>query len=87
LQFEGSVVVEQGVKFAIVVVKEHVINNSIEADKAIQTFERQVFPGIPVVLMAQDSRGRPKYRGRRDLVNFLANIDYRRIPWNKYTLS
>lgn len=78
---------EQGVKFAIVVVKEHVINNSIEADKAIQAFGHRAFPGIPVVLMAQDSRGRPKYRGRRDLVNFLANIDYRRIPWKKYTLS
>ena len=57
MQFEGSVIAEQGVKFAIVVVKEHVIDNGIEADKMIQAFESQVFPGMPVVLMAQDSRG------------------------------
>jgi len=87
LQFEGSVIMEQGVKFAVVVVKEYVFDNGIEADKMILAFESQVFPGIPVVLMAQNSRGIPKYRGRRDLVNFLANIDYRRIPWKKYTLS
>jgi hypothetical protein len=87
LQFEGSVITEQGVKFAIVVVKEHVLNNQNETDRMISAFQRQVFPGIPVVLMAQDSRGTPKYRGRRDIVNFLANIDIGRIPWKKYTLS
>jgi hypothetical protein len=46
-----------------------------------------VFPGMPVVLMAQDSRGTPTYYGRRDIVRFLGDISMSRIPWKWYTVS
>jgi hypothetical protein len=84
--FQGAVLKEQGATFAIVIVKPHVLNNKLEALKAIGTFQ-PIFSGVPIVLMAQDSRGVPKYYGRKDIVRFLANMPLRAIPWKEYTIQ
>jgi len=84
MQFDGAVVREQGVTFAIVVVKSHVLNSSQSVDDARTGFSRQ-FPGMPIILMVQNSRGVPTYQGKKDIVDFLSKIDHRRIPWKKYT--
>jgi hypothetical protein len=86
MRFQGAVVREQGVTFAIVVVKPHVLNNAAEARDTAASFY-SVFPGMPIILMAQDSRGVPQYYGRHDIVDFLASIHYSQIPWREYTLS
>lgn len=85
MQFEGAVIKEQGVTFAIVVVKKWVVDSMHESEKAMHAYS-PYFPGLPLVLMGQDSRGVPKYRGRRDIVNFLANVHPSRIPWKRYTV-
>ena len=86
MTFDGAVVREQGVTFGIAVVRQSVIRDTNTAGKVIAEFE--MFMGVsPVVLMAQNSRGVPNYHGRRDVVNFLTSIDFRRIPWKKYTYS
>lgn len=84
MNIDGAVITEQGVKFAIVIVKSHVLNNSMECDKARNAFQ-QYFARMPIILMAQDHNGRPTYQGRKDIVGFLANIDPSRIPWKRYT--
>lgn len=86
MEFQGAVVKEQGVTFAVVVVKHHVMASESEAIKAITAF-RSVFGRIPIVLMAQDFRGMPTYYGRRDIVRFLANVPMEAIPWKEYTLN
>lgn len=86
MKFQGAVIKEQGITFAIVVVKRNVIQNNFSAKKAIGTFQ-PVFPRIPIVLMAQDSRGRPTYYGRRDIVRFLAKAPLSAIPWREYTVG
>lgn len=86
MQIDGAVVKEQGVTFAVVVVKRSVLQSPARRGEAIGSFQ-PLFPGLPLVLMAQDSRGVPSYHGRQDIVNFLANIDHRRIPWKRYTVS
>ena len=58
MKFQGAVIKEQSVRFAVVIVKPRVGQNRCEADKTIRTFQ-PVFRGLPVVLMAQDSRGTP----------------------------
>ena len=58
MKFQGAVIKEQGVTFAIVIVKKHILDNQNEANKTIQSFQ-PYFLGYPVVLMAQDSRGNP----------------------------
>ena len=70
MQFDGALIKEQGVTFAIVVVKQHVLNNTIECDNARRSFS-PAFPGVPIILMAQNSRGIPTYQGRHDIVSFL----------------
>lgn len=86
MQFEGAVIREQNVTFAVVVVKKHVVDSRIEADRAIRSFAG-AFPGLPIVLMAQDGRGRATYYGRRDISGFLARVPLNSIPWKRYTLN
>lgn len=86
MKLQGAVVKEQGVTFAIVVVKQSATQTSASADNARSAFQA-CFPGLPLVLASQDSRGRFTYQGRKDIVAFLARIDPSRIPWKEYTFS
>jgi hypothetical protein len=85
MTFQGAVIREQGVTFAIVIVKKHVIDSSSEAGRSIAAFQ-PVFPGLPVVLMAQDHQGTPTYYGRQDIARFLASVPLEAIPWKEYTV-
>lgn len=84
MQFDGAVIKEQGVTFAIVVVKSHILK-SPSREKARQSYV-QFFPNMPIILMSQDANGTPTYHGRNDIVKFLANIHPNRIPWERYTV-
>lgn len=84
MRVQGAVIREQGVSFAIVIVKPHVVQDRAAASKAIQAFT-PVF-GVPVVLMAQDSQGRPTYYGRRDIAKFMSSVPLHTIPWKEYTI-
>lgn len=86
MRLQGAVVREQGVTFAIAIVKKHVIDNQTEARRAINAFT-PVFPGMPIVLMAQDHRGCPIYYGRQDISRFLASVPMHAIPWREYTFN
>ena len=86
MHFQGAVIREQGQTFAVVVVQRHVIDNQSTAADTIASFG-PVFLGLPVVLMAQDSSGRPTYYGRKDISRFLTTVPMRAIPWRKYTLN
>lgn len=86
MRFQGAVIREQGRTFAVVVVQRHVIDNRATAADAITGFA-PVFPGLPVVLMAQNSSGRPTYYGRQDISRFMASVPVRAIPWREYTLN
>ena len=86
MQFEGALLREQGVEFAIVIVKKGVLDNGSTAHDAIEGFS-PVFPGLPIVLMAQDSRGTPYYRGRSDIVRFLSHVHPGRIPWQRFSFG
>ena len=86
MQFQGAVIREQGQTFAVVIVRPHVIDNLPMAEEAIASFY-PVFPGMPIVLMAQNSAGRPTYYGRQDISRFMASVPMRAIPWREYTLN
>jgi hypothetical protein len=85
MQVTGAVIREQGVKFAVVAVKSYVLDNQSEADDAVAGL-MPVF-GLPVVLMAQDSHGRPTYYGRRDIAAFMSRVPVNAIPWRHYTIN
>lgn len=84
MRVQGAVINEQGQTFAVVIVKPHVVQNHSQAANMIESFT-PVF-GVPVVLMAQDSRGRATYYGRKDIARFLASVPVQAIPWKEYTI-
>ena len=47
----------------------------------------RLFPGVPVVLMAQDAQGTPTFFGRKDIVQFLASVPLGSIPWREYSVN
>ncbi|MGM9600577.1 MAG: hypothetical protein ACI3W5_03180 [Faecousia sp.] len=86
MKFQGALVKEQGVTFGIVVVKPHVLHSQDEME-SMRMLGVRAFGAVPIILMAQNSRGIPTYSGRRDIVNFLASVPMHAIPWREYTLS
>lgn len=85
MSFDGALIKEQGVTFAIVIVKPSVLT-SADKESIRQNFS-QYFGYVPTILMAQNSRGIPTYDGRRDIVKFLSHIHPSRIPWKHYTVK
>jgi hypothetical protein len=85
MRVQGAVIREQGQTFAVVIVKPHIVQNRTEAAGMIESFT-PVF-GVPVVLMAQDGRGKPTYFGRQDIAKFMASVPIQAIPWKEYTIN
>jgi len=85
MTFDGALITEQGIKFAIAIVKPSVLD-SPNRESTRNSF-KPIFGNVPIILMAQNSGGIPTYHGRTDIVKFLANIDFRRIPFKRYTIS
>lgn len=85
MQIDGAVIEEQGVTFSILCVKSYVLQNRFKADKFRSSIQH-LFPA-PIILMAQDSHGIPTYQGRKDIVDFLVNLDISQIPWKTYTIN
>lgn len=83
MKIYGSVIIEQGVTFAIVVVSNSVTNYTSRIIRVRQQLQ-QLFPRMPIILMSQDSSGKPHYFGRRDIVKFLESIRVDQIPWKVY---
>lgn len=86
MTFEGAVIKEQGVTFAIIVVKISATATTTGAQDLIVAYQR-FFPGIPIILMSQDGRGTPTFVGRRDIVQFLSSVSISRIPWKQYNYA
>lgn len=85
MKFDGAKIREQNVTFAIVVVKPYVLASP--SKERVRASFIPFFGNIPIILMAQNSRGVPTYDGRRDIIRFLANIHPARIPWRHYEVA
>jgi hypothetical protein len=86
MTFEGALIREQGAEFAVVIVKRQVLTTPTTAEDAIRAFA-PVFGGVPVVLMAQDGRGRPTYYGRKDIARFMARVPLTAVRWKRFTIN
>lgn len=81
----GAVILEQGVTFAIISVKPHVLRYTYTAVRARHSFTA-FFPNMPIILMSQNAQGQPRYAGRKDIVEFLNTVRLEQIPWKEYKL-
>lgn len=86
MKFQGSVIKEQDVTFAIIIVESHVLQSQTQIAQ-MQQFGRTAFGSVPIILMTQNSRGIPSYYGRQDIVRFLSQVSITRIPWKEYNIA
>ena len=86
MRFQGAVIREQGVTFVIVIVKRHILETPLESNRVISGFQ-PLFPGLPIILMGQDTRGVATYYGRRDLVQFMRNVPLNAVRWKEYNAA
>lgn len=86
MRIQGACLKEQGVTFGILVVKHHVLQSPSERS-SMQSLGIQLFGMMPIILMAQDSRGIPTYWGRSDIARFLSRVPLYRIPWKDYPIQ
>jgi hypothetical protein len=85
MTFDGALIENGETSFGIIVVSLHTLRSESERS-AVTERGRLVWGRVPLVLMAQDDRGVPHYRGRDDLVRFLSIVRPSRIPWTRYTV-
>lgn len=79
----AALVREQGVTFAVVLVKNYVLNSPTTADQMIQSVSAALRCPL-VVLMGESNQ---KLRGnRRDVVNFVSKVHPSRLPWKEYDI-
>ncbi|MDT8901614.1 hypothetical protein [Anaeroselena agilis] len=85
MEFDGAVIKERDVTYAVVAVKGGVIDsdNTLAAEQAVNSYQKY-FPSLPVVLIAQDLTGSPTYYGDKDIVTLLARLPFNQIPWKRY---
>ena len=79
--FDVALVREQGVEFAVLSVRDSVLDNRSEAEKLIaqgyMMFRR------PTVLMGSHHH---RLLGRADIVRFLGHVDPSQLPWRHATM-
>ncbi|MBR2214636.1 MAG: hypothetical protein IJ849_02620 [Selenomonadaceae bacterium] len=85
MKIHGAVIIEQGVTFAIIAVKQSVTRYTTRLVQTRQELS-YFFPNMPIILMSQDNSGTPHYYGRKDIVDFLKTIRLEQIPWKVYTI-
>jgi hypothetical protein len=78
----AALVKEQGVTFAVVLVKDHVLNSQATSSQMIQAASHALGCSL-IVLMGERSR---KLQGnRRDVVNFVSRLHPSQLPWKKWS--
>jgi hypothetical protein len=90
VQLEGAHLKERAkqggwIEWWVVIVQRSVLSSQNRCEQTRAALEDQL--GQPVVLMAQDARGRPTYWGRPDLVDYMAAQVLEAIPWQRFTLN
>ena len=82
-KFTAAKVQHQGVTFAVVTVREHVLNSQTETDNTIKAMA--VAMRCPLIVLIDPSFRRVR-GNRQDVVDFVAKIDLRRLPWAEWTV-
>jgi hypothetical protein len=79
----AAVVREQGVTFAVVLVKNHVVLSQQQSSETIQSVSMAL--GCPLVVLMGESNNR--LRGNRnDVVKFVSRLHPSQLPWKTWTV-
>jgi len=86
MTLRGTVVTHRGTRFALVEADAELIDSQAESVEALRFLARR-FPGLPILLMATDASGRPRYRGPTELVRKAATLKISGLPWNEFDVN
>ena len=79
MQFEGALLQVHGVRFAIVIVKPHVLNSRNREN--VRGLISKVIPYQHIIFLSKNSQGIPTYHGRLDIARLLSKLDPYKIPF------
>lgn len=82
VSFNGAWVRLGAVTCLVVAVRPRIFENTYESELIRIAFEFRF--GVPIVLMAQDTRAEPRFRGRPALVAALRRIGVPALPWRRF---
>ena len=85
MEGQAAAIAIGGAQFVVVAVGMELIDNTGEADMAIDTLVPK-FGGAPVVLMAQREDGTPRYYGDANHVESLRGVPVAEMPWKSYNV-
>ncbi len=83
MKVQAAAISLQGKPFAVVLVGMDLLKNQSEADMAIDRLG-PTFGQVPVVLMAQNEQGSPRYYGGQEMVELLRGVPVDEMPWKEY---
>jgi hypothetical protein len=82
ISFNGAWVRVGSVACLVVAVRPRIFENAYESDLVRIAFEFRF--RVPIVLMAQDARATPRFRGRPVLVAALRRVEVTTLPWRRF---
>ncbi len=86
MKFQGAVVEQNGITFAVVKVEKHVFDVTGRARDTMKSVQ-PAFPHMPIVLVTHDSEGTPAYYGRPDIVRLMPETKLDGLEWKEYNLD
>ncbi len=82
VSFNGAWVRVGSVSCLVVAVRPRIFENAYESELIRIAFEFRF--RVPIVLMAQDVRAMPRFRGRPMLVAALRRAEVAALPWRRF---
>lgn len=80
--WQVALVREQGIEFAVVCVRDSVINDPSQRDQLVRAWTFELVR--PAVLLGERQH---RLYGRNDIVRFLSNVHLSQLPWRQMTLA
>jgi len=87
MKFQGALITERGITFAVVVVQAHVIGNQKNYERLMPILKPVFPPDVPIIVVCLNQQGVPIFYGRQDIVNFLTRVPLQAIPWQWYVVK
>lgn len=81
-QVQGTIVRDCGLTFAVMLVKEHVMDSPFERARAAAW--GSLFFRLPAILVSDRQH---RVFGRNDIVSLLEDVDVTQLPWRTYAVE
>lgn len=82
MQFDCALLEIQDVRFAVVIVRPHVLNSSICEE--VRCLVSRTIQYKHIIFLTKDFQGKPTYHGRLDIARLLSKINPYKLPFKTF---